>query len=387
MKFNVRSLGLALLCSVMSVAGVRGADDIVDTAVKAGSFKTLAAALGAADLVDALKGKGPFTVFAPTDDAFAKLPAGTVETLLKPENKAKLAAILTYHVVPGTVMAADVVKVKGAKSLNGQRIDVVVDNGTVSVDNAKVIKTDIQCSNGVIHVIDSVILPSSDTIQTVATNAKMFGTLLAAVKAAGLVEVLNSEGPFTVFAPTDEAFAKLPKGTVESLLKPENKDKLISILKYHVVAGRVYSEDAVAAKRAATLEGSNIEISVGKDGAKINSSKLIKTDIDASNGVIHVIDAVLMPSFKVSDARRRLENAVAQGSHMFNAGHHGECANVYHAAMTELMTVGIEGATPCMMNQISTVVEHATNEHSMTQRAWILRRGIDTMYTQLSSRN
>jgi transforming growth factor-beta-induced protein len=387
MKFNVRSLGLALLCSVMSVAGVRGADDIVDTAVKAGSFKTLAAALGAADLVDALKGKGPFTVFAPTDDAFAKLPAGTVETLLKPENKAKLAAILTYHVVPGTVMAADVVKVKGAKSLNGQRIDVVVDNGTVSVDNAKVIKTDIQCSNGVIHVIDSVILPSSDTIPTVATNAKMFGTLLAAVKAAGLVEVLNSEGPFTVFAPTDEAFAKLPKGTVESLLKPENKDKLISILKYHVVAGRVYSEDAVAAKRAATLEGSNIEISVGKDGAKINSSKLIKTDIDASNGVIHVIDAVLMPSFKVSDARRRLENAVAQGSHMFNAGHHGECANVYHAAMTELMTVGIEGATPCMMNQISTVVEHATNEHSMTQRAWILRRGIDTMYTQLSSRN
>ena len=387
MKFNFRNLGLALLCSVVSVAGVRGADDIVDTAVKAGSFKTLAAALGAADLVDALKGKGPFTVFAPTDDAFAKLPAGTVETLLKPENKAKLAAILTYHVVPGTVMAADVVKVSGAKSLNGQRIDVVVDKGGVSVDNAKVIKTDIVCSNGVIHVIDSVILPSSDTIPTVATNAKMFGTLLAAVKAAGLAEVLSGEGPFTVFAPTDEAFAKLPKGTVESLLKPENKDKLISILKYHVVAGRVYSEDAVAAKKATSLEGSKIEISVGKDGAKINSSKLIKTDIDASNGVIHVIDAVLMPSVKVSDARRRLENAVAQGSHMFNAGHHGECANVYHAAMTELMSTGIEGATPCMMNQISTVVDQATSEHSMTQRAWILRRGIDSMYTQLSSKN
>jgi len=387
MKFNLRSLGLALLCSVVSFANVRAEDDIVDTAVKAGSFKTLAAALGAADLVDALKGKGPFTVFAPTDEAFAKLPAGTVETLLKPENKGKLAAILTYHVVPGTVLAADVVKVKGAKSLNGQRIDVTVDGSNVSVDAAKVVKTDIKCSNGVIHVIDSVILPASDTIPVVAENAKSFGTLLAAVKAAGLAEVLSGEGPFTVFAPTDEAFAKLPKGTVESLLKPENKDKLVSILKYHVVAGRVYSEDAVAAKKAATLEGSNIEVSVGKDGAKINSSKLLKTDIDASNGVIHVIDAVLLPSVKVSDARKRLENAVAQGSHLYNSGDHAACANIYHSTMTELMSTGIAGATPCMMNQIGTVVQHATREHSMTQRAWILRRGIDSMYNQLVTMN
>jgi transforming growth factor-beta-induced protein len=387
MKLNLRSLGLALLCSVVSFANVRAEDDIVDTAVKAGSFKTLAAALGAADLVDALKGKGPFTVFAPTDEAFAKLPAGTVETLLKPENKGKLAAILTYHVVPGTVLAADVVKVKGAKSLNGQRIDVTVDGSNVSVDAAKVVKTDIKCSNGVIHVIDSVILPASDTIPVVAENAKSFGTLLAAVKAAGLAEVLSGEGPFTVFAPTDEAFAKLPKGTVESLLKPENKDKLISILKYHVVAGRVYSEDAVAAKKAATLEGSNIEVSVGKDGAKINSSKLLKTDIDASNGVIHVIDAVLLPSVKVSDARKQLENAVAQGSHLYNSGDHAACANIYHSTMTELMSTGIAGATPCMMNQIGTVVQHATREHSMTQRAWILRRGIDSMYNQLVTMN
>jgi uncharacterized surface protein with fasciclin (FAS1) repeats len=133
--------------------------DIVDTAVAAGSFKTLATALHAAGLVDTLKGKGPFTVFAPTDEAFAKLPAGTVEDLLKPENKEKLVAILTYHVVPGKVTAAQVTKMDSAKTVNGQSLAISVNGGTVMVDKAKVVKTDILCSNGVIHVIDSVVLP------------------------------------------------------------------------------------------------------------------------------------------------------------------------------------------------------------------------------------
>ena len=133
--------------------------DIVDTAVAAGSFKTLAAALQAAGLVDTLKGKGPFTVFAPTDEAFAKLPAGTLEDLLKPENEEKLVAILTYHVVPGKVLAVQVTKMNSAKTVNGQSLTISVNGGTVMVDNAKVVKTDILCSNGVIHVIDSVVLP------------------------------------------------------------------------------------------------------------------------------------------------------------------------------------------------------------------------------------
>ena len=133
--------------------------DIVDTAVAAGQFKTLAAALSAAGLVETLKGAGPFTVFAPTDEAFAKLPKGTVENLLKPENKARLTAILTYHVVPGKVMAADVVKVKDAKSVQGGSIKVNAGGGKVMVDNATVVKTDIAASNGVIHVVDTVLMP------------------------------------------------------------------------------------------------------------------------------------------------------------------------------------------------------------------------------------
>ncbi len=148
----------ALAFSAGTITRAQG-KDIVDTAVAAGQFKTLAAALQAAGLVETLKGAGPFTVFAPTDEAFAKLPAGTLEDLLKPENKAKLTAILTYHVVPGKVMAADVVKVKEAKTVQGGSIKVSTMGGGVMVDNAHVVKTDIVASNGVIHVIDAVILP------------------------------------------------------------------------------------------------------------------------------------------------------------------------------------------------------------------------------------
>lgn len=135
--------------------------DIVDTAVGAGDFQTLVAAVQAAELVETLKGEGPFTVFAPTDEAFAKLPDGTVETLLLPENKDQLIAILTYHVVAGKVTADEVVKLKEAKSVNGKGIPIMVEGATVKVDNATVVKPDIMASNGVIHVIDTVILPES----------------------------------------------------------------------------------------------------------------------------------------------------------------------------------------------------------------------------------
>ncbi|MFO0836348.1 MAG: fasciclin domain-containing protein [Phycisphaerales bacterium] len=270
------------------------ADDIVDTAVKAGKFNTLAVALKAAGLVDTLKGAGPFTVFAPTDEAFAKLPKGTLDELLKPENKAKLTAILTYHVVPGSVLAADVTKLSNATTVNGQRVDIKTSGGKVMIDGATVTATDVKTSNGVIHVIDTVIMPSTDDVVDTAVKAGSFKTLAAALKAAGLVDALKGSGPFTVFAPTDDAFAKLPKGTLDDLLKPENKDKLVSILKYHVVSGRVFSTDAVAAKHAKTLQGGEVKIT-SDGGVKIDNAGVVSADLDASNGVIHVIDTVIMP--------------------------------------------------------------------------------------------
>jgi uncharacterized surface protein with fasciclin (FAS1) repeats len=159
-----RQIAVGIVAAFMIASGAQAQSatkDIVDTAAAAGSFSTLAKALQAADLVDTLKGEGPFTVFAPTDDAFAKLPQGTLEDLLKPANKAKLRRILSYHVVPGRVMVTDVLKMNSAKAVSGDTIDINASGGSVRVDEARVIKTDITASNGVIHVIDSVILPDA----------------------------------------------------------------------------------------------------------------------------------------------------------------------------------------------------------------------------------
>lgn len=279
--------------------------DIVHTAQHAGQFKTLVAALQAADLVDALQGPGPFTVFAPTDKAFAALPEGTVASLLQPENKAKLQSILKYHVVPGAVMSTDLIKFSNAKTLQGDKVDL-----SLMVNNAKVIKADIKTSNGVIHVIDQVVLPGSakpikghassnattvtdkNIVQT-AVAAGEFKTLVTAIQAAGLAEALSGDGPFTVFAPTDAAFAKLPKGTVEMLVQPENKAKLQAILKYHVLAARLSSQDIVAVHTVKTLNGQALYPSLLVDNAAIE----IK-NIYCRNGVIHVIDNVILPQEK-----------------------------------------------------------------------------------------
>jgi uncharacterized surface protein with fasciclin (FAS1) repeats len=278
--------------------------DIVDVAAKNGSFETLVAAVEAAGLVETLQGEGPFTVFAPTDEAFAALPDGTLERLLRPENKEELAGILTYHVVPGKVMAADV-KAGAVASVHGDTLDITVTDGKVMVDEASVVTTDVEATNGVIHVLDAVVLPApppppvpavpaTNTIVDVAMGAGMFDTLVAAAKAADLVDVLSGDGPFTVFAPTDDAFAALGS-TVDDLLKPENKDKLASILKYHVVPGKVMAGDLSSGK-VETVEGSDLKVKVKKGAVTLNKTvKVVKTDIAADNGVVHVIDGVLMP--------------------------------------------------------------------------------------------
>jgi len=277
--------------------------DIVNTAVADGRFTTLVAAVTAADLVDTLKGEGPFTVFAPTDDAFAALPEGTVESLLLPENKQALTDILLYHVVSGDVMAADVVNLESATTVLGKDVAIKVDGGKVYINDAEVILTDIETSNGVIHVIDSVLLPPSEedammekTIVDIAVADGRFNTLVAAVTAAELVDTLNGEGPFTVFAPTDDAFAALPEGTVENLLLPENKQALTDILLYHVVSGKVMAADVVGLTSATTVLGKDITITVKDGNVYLNDTiQVIITDIEASNGVIHVIDGVLLP--------------------------------------------------------------------------------------------
>lgn len=270
--------------------------NVVEVAAAAGSFNTLIAAAKAAGLADALATTDDITVFAPTDEAFAALGQDTIASLLRPESKATLASILKFHVVVGRVPASTALKLSGAVTLNGQRLDLKVAGDRLTVDGATVTTPDIGAKNGIIHVIDKVMLPADKNLLETAASNSTFSTLLAAGKAAGLDKYASHEGPFTVFAPTDAAFAKLPAGTVESLLKPENKAKLLAILKNHIVAGRVYSEAALAAGKAKSIDGAALVIDV-KDGiATVNGAQITATDLDASNGVIHVIDQVILPS-------------------------------------------------------------------------------------------
>lgn len=268
---------------------------IVDIALADENFTTLVTALQAADLVEALQGEGPFTVFAPTNEAFEALPEGALDALIAdPE---ALTDVLLYHVAEGEAMAADVLELDGQKveSLSGQYLDITIDEETVLIDNAQVVIADVKASNGVIHVIDTVLLPETRTIVDIAVEDGRFTTLVAALEAAGLVEALQGEGPFTVFAPTDEAFEALPDGTVEGLLA--DTEALANVLLYHVVDGKVMAAEVLEldGQEVETLSGSMVMVTIEDEIVKINEAQVLIPDIEASNGVIHVIDAVLVP--------------------------------------------------------------------------------------------
>jgi uncharacterized surface protein with fasciclin (FAS1) repeats len=297
-------LVVALFGALATSAFASSHGSVVDIAVGDGRFSTLVTALQAAELVETLEGEGPYTVFAPTDDAFAKLPEGTLESLLN--DIPTLKNILLYHVVPGSVMAADAVKLESADTALGKSVSIKVEGDKVMVNDAQVIITDIEASNGVIHVIDAVILPPSeeeammeaapvaqmDIIDTAVADGR-FTTLATALTEAGLIDTLKGEGPFTVFAPTDDAFAKLPDGTLESLLA--DIPALTDILLYHVVSGKVMAADVVQLNSADTVLGKPVTIKVEGGNVFINDAQVIITDIETSNGVIHVVDTVILP--------------------------------------------------------------------------------------------
>ena len=286
--------------------------NIVETAVDDGRFTTLVAALQAAELDDDLSGTGPFTVFAPTDDAFDLLPAGTVTTLLEPANSATLIDLLLYHVVDGEVPASDAIALDGTSAvmLNAlnARIDVVDGDLILNLGGnreAMLTVTDIECSNGIIHVIDAVLDPGDavDNIVNTAVANGSFGTLVAALQAAELDDTLSGAGPFTVFAPTDDAFDLLPAGTVDFLLDPANRSTLTDVLLYHVFDGSVLSSAAIGldGQSVGMLNGGTMSIDLAASELVLNlggnrQATVTITDVRCANGVIHVIDAVLDPA-------------------------------------------------------------------------------------------
>jgi transforming growth factor-beta-induced protein len=339
--------------------------NVVGVASASADFSTLVTAVKAAGLVDTLSGNGPFTVLAPTNDAFNKLQAGLLEKLVLPENKTALTKILTYHVLTGKNLAADVIKLDGKSvaTVNGASINIkVVNGGVVLNDKVNVTKTDIEASNGVVHVIDQVLVPTDLDLSTLvskpaavtnnivqtAVAAPAFSTLVAAVKGAGLVDTLSGTGPFTVFAPTNDAFAKVPADVLAKLLLPENKDALIKVLTYHVVAGKVDAAQVVKLTSAKTVQGSDVKIAVVDGKVKLNTNTtVLTTDIAASNGIIHSIDSVLLPAdldlTKLASAKTGVAAAPMTEAEHSMKGHTVRTGGLELSTVIAMMTIVILG--------------------------------------------
>ena len=295
---NTRLVTMTMLViASLLVSPVVVADDTQDIPTNAqntGAHDSLVAALSHAGLVSALQADGPFTVFAPTDNAFAE--AGIdLSTFDTEEENATLSDILLYHVISGAVASSDVSDGLSVEALNADDLSFTITDGIVMVNDATVTSADVMASNGIIHVIDKVLMPPADLgdIPTVAQGTGIHTSLVAAVVQAELLTTLQGDGPFTVFAPTDDAFAAAGID-LAALDNEEGKATLTDILLYHVVSGAVPSSAVTDGMSAAAVNGDDLSFAVG-EGVMVNDANVVLADVPASNGVIHVIDKVLMP--------------------------------------------------------------------------------------------
>jgi len=297
-----RKLFASILCVIVIVGFISGCveekpeqKNIVETATANTDFDTLVDALVATGLDQTLGDEQElYTVFAPTDAAFAKLDAEYLENLVN-NDTATLSKIFTYHVLSGKVMSTDLSDGMRVETVQGKYITIKIEGENVYVDDAMVTTTDIECSNGIIHIIDTVVVPKQNIVETAISDVE-FNTLVDALVAAGLDQTLGDEQElYTVFAPTDAAFAELDAEYLADLLNNDTVN-LTKILKYHVVSGKLMSTDLSDGMNATTLEGTNIEIKINGTEVMINDANVTSADIECSNGVIHVIDKVIIPS-------------------------------------------------------------------------------------------
>ena len=297
---------MSLLLSLVLIMGIPtfAADqDIVEIAVGNSDFSILVAALQKANLVGALQGEGPFTVFAPTNAAFEKLLSGLGITADQLLNHPQLSEVLLYHVVSGQVLSTDLKDDMKAPTLNGENIMIDLSNG-VKINDSNVVTADVMATNGVIHIIDTVLVPSTfvlsaeaeapDTVVDIALSSDDFSMLVSLLQKADLVGALQGEGPFTVFAPTNEAFEKLLTALNITASDLMNQPDLAKVLLYHVVSGKVMSTDLSNGLSAPSLNGENLMFDLSS-GVKVNQSNVTAADLEAGNGVVHVIDTVLVP--------------------------------------------------------------------------------------------
>jgi len=279
--------------------------NIVQLAQSVPDLSTLVTALVAGQLTATLSGKGPFTVFAPTNEGFAKLPAATLAHLLDPKNIKELRSILEYHVIAGAaIFSKDLKTFQKVKTVEGAELEIAKVGGRVLVQNTTVTKADNDASNGVVHIIDGVLIPPSTqsvpspnlkNIVQLAQSVPDLSTLVSALVAGQLTTTLSSKGPFTVFAPTNEGFNKLPPATLVHLLDPANIKELQAVLEYHVLSGAVFSKDLKTFQMVKTVEGAELKIEKTGSRVVVQNATVTKADNAASNGVVHIIDGVLIP--------------------------------------------------------------------------------------------
>jgi uncharacterized surface protein with fasciclin (FAS1) repeats len=255
---------------------------------------TLKTAIDAAGLASTLQGTGPFTVFAPTNEAFAALPAGTIDALLADPTGA-LKDILLYHVVGAKALSTDLSNGQMITTAEGKKVEVTIKNDSVFINDALVTVADLMADNGVVHVINAVLIPPAVTVYDVIAGSADHTLLKTAIDTAGLASTLQGTGPFTVFAPTNEAFAALPEGTIDALLA-DPTGALKDILLYHVVGSKALSTDLTNGQMITTAAGKDVEVTIKNDSVFINDALVTMADLMADNGVVHVINAVLVPS-------------------------------------------------------------------------------------------
>lgn len=314
MKTTKRILGLALtLIMIFSVTAFAAEQNIVEIATGSDDFTILVSALQKADLVETLEGEGPFTVFAPSNAAFEKLLAEleiSAEDLLA---HPQLSEVLTYHVVSGKVMSTDLTEGMEAETVNGEKLKVDLTNG-VKINDASVVTADLEATNGVVHVVDTVLVPSNfklvgeeisaempKTVVDIALSNDDFSILVSALQKANLVETLQGEGPFTVFAPSNQAFENLLKALDISASDLLNQPDLSKVLLQHVVSEKVMSSDLTDGMEAETLNGEMIKFDL-TSGVMVSGSTVTTADLEAENGVVHVIDKILVPdNFKLQE--------------------------------------------------------------------------------------
>lgn len=370
-------------------------ENIVEIASASDDFETLVSALSSAELVEAIRDAEGITVLAPTDAAFEKLDQRALANTVRNDPTGRLADVLKYHVIPERLTAAELVQRRFVTTLDGQRLQINITGAGLSINDAGIGAADIGAENGIIHAIDTVLIPAKRNVAETAREAGTFETLLAAVGAAELAEFVSTTDPITVFAPTDEAFAAFGAERIEALLRPENRETLVEILSYHVVAGeRLYGGDLFEASEITAASGGTLRPAIRDGEIFINDALVVAPNIDAANGVVHAIDSVLIPaSLEVAAASELLPSepadavltlAIERGVPLFNGGQRVACAAIYEVAIVAVL--GLEaGLQEAARDSLREALEAGREEHDAARRAWAFREGMDRAIMALRS--